>query len=52
MDQELSLVLKTLTMMMMMMMTTMIIMIQQERPYMRQTRGSERSELRTLTTLN
>jgi hypothetical protein len=49
MDQQLSLVLKTLTMMMMMI---MMMMIQQERPYMRQTRGSERSELRTLTTLN
>jgi len=44
MDQQLRLVLKTLTMMMM--------MIQQERPYMRQTRGIECSELRTLTTLN
>jgi hypothetical protein len=50
MDQQLSLVLKTLTMMMMMMM--MMMMIQQERPYMRQTRSSERLELRTLTTHN
>jgi hypothetical protein len=48
MDQQLSLVLKTLTMIMIMMMMMMMI---QERRYMRQTRGSERSELRTLTTL-
>jgi len=44
-----------MTMMMvvvMMMMMMMMMMIQQGRPYMRQTRGSERSELRTLTTPN